>query len=241
MDGAEIRRGEKTIHNKWNNNTGILSGDLLMIFAYKMLENVSDNNMSLILKKFNSISIKVCEGQQFDMDYEKQESVSEEDYLEMIKLKTAVLFGFSLELGGIIGGCDNNISNQLYKIGENMGIGFQLRDDYLDVFGNKNFGKKIGGDILNNKKTYLIIKLKEKANKVDLEKLNFWFKNKNEPNKKISEITKLMIRYKIDKIAEDKIKSYFEDGIKTLKNLKDNDLNPDVLINYFDYMMNRKK
>ena len=241
MDGAEIRRGEKTIHNKWNNNTGILSGDLLMIFAYKMLENVSDNNMSLILKKFNSISIKVCEGQQFDMDYEKQESVSEEDYLEMIKLKTAVLFGFSLELGGIIGGCDNNISNQLYKIGENMGIGFQLRDDYLDVFGNKNFGKKIGGDILNNKKTYLIIKLKEKANKVDLEKLNFWFKNKNEPSKKISEITKLMIRYKIDKIAEDKIKSYFEDGIKTLKNLKDNDLNPDVLINYFDYMMNRKK
>jgi len=241
MDGAEIRRGKKTIHNKWNNNTGILSGDLLMIFAYKMLENVSDNNMSLILKKFNSISIKVCEGQQFDMDYEKQESVSEEDYLEMIKLKTAVLFGFSLELGGIIGGCDNNISNQLYKIGENMGIGFQLRDDYLDVFGNKNFGKKIGGDILNNKKTYLMIKLKEKANKVDLEKLNFWFKNKNEPNKKISEITKLMIRYKIDKIAEDKIKSYFEDGIKTLKNLKDNDLNPDVLINYFDYMMNRKK
>ena len=96
-------------------------------------------------------------------------------------------------------------------------------------------------DILNNKKTYLIIKLKEKANKVDLEKLNFWFKNKNEPNKKISEITKLMIRYKIDKIAEDKIKSYFEDGIKTLKNLKDKDLNPDVLINYFDYMMNRKK
>ena len=241
MDGAEIRRGEKTIHNKWNNNTGILSGDLLMIFAYKMLENVSDNNMSLILKKFNSISIKVCEGQQFDMDYEKQESVSEEDYLEMIKLKTAVLLGFSLELGGIIGGCDNNISNQLYKIGENMGIGFQLRDDYLDVFGNKNFGKKIGGDILNNKKTYLTIKLKEKANKVDLEKLNFWFKNKNEPNKKISEITKLMIRYKIDKIAEDKIKSYFEDGIKSLKNLKDNDLNPDVLINYFDYMMNRKK
>ena len=241
MDGAEIRRGEKTIHNKWNNNTGILSGDLLMIFAYKMLENVSDNNISLILKKFNSISIKVCEGQQFDMDYEKQESVSEEDYLEMIKLKTAVLLGFSLELGGIIGGCDNNISNQLYKIGENMGIGFQLRDDYLDVFGNKNFGKKIGGDILNNKKTYLTIKLKEKANKVDLEKLNFWFKNKNEPNKKISEITKLMIRYKIDKIAEDKIKSYFEDGIKTLKNLKDNDLNPDVLINYFDYMMNRKK
>ena len=241
MDGAEIRRGEKTIHNKWNNNTGILSGDLLMIFAYKMLENVSDNNMSLILKKFNSISIKVCEGQQFDMDYEKQESVSEEDYLEMIKLKTAVLLGFSLELGGIIGGCDNNISNQLYKIGENMGIGFQLRDDYLDVFGNKNFGKKIGGDILNNKKTYLMIKLKEKANKVDLEKLNFWFKNKNEPSKKISEITKLMIRYKIDKIAEDKIKSYFEDGIKTLKNLKDNDLNPDVLINYFDYMMNRKK
>ena len=241
MDSAEIRRGEKTIHNKWNKNTGILSGDLLMIFAYKMLESISDNNMSLILKKFNSISIKVCEGQQFDMDYESKESVREADYLEMIKLKTAVLLGFSLELGGIIGGCDNNISNQLYKIGENMGVGFQLKDDYLDVFGNKNFGKKIGGDILNNKNTYLIIKLKEKANKVDLEKINLWLKNKNEPNKKISEITKLMIKYKIDKIAEDKIKSYFEDGIKTLKSLKEDGLNTEALINYFDYMMNRKK
>ena len=143
MDGAEIRRGKKTIHNKWNNNTGILSGDLLMIFAYKMLENVSDNNMSLILKKFNSISIKVCEGQQFDMDYEKQESVSEEDYLEMIKLKTAVLFGFSLELGGIIGGCDNNISNQLYKIGENMGIGFQLEMITLMYLEIKILAKKL--------------------------------------------------------------------------------------------------
>ena len=241
MDSAEIRRGEKTIHNKWNKNTGILSGDLLMIFAYKMLESISDNNMSLILKKFNSISIKVCEGQQFDMDYESKESVREADYLEMIKLKTAVLLGFSLELGGIIGGCEYNISNQLYKIGENMGVGFQLKDDYLDVFGNKNFGKKIGGDILNNKNTYLIIKLKEKANKVDLEKINLWLKNKNEPNKKISEITKLMIKYKIDKIAEDKIKSYFEDGIKTLKSLKEDGLNTEALINYFDYMMNRKK
>ena len=241
MDSAEIRRGEKTIHNKWNKNTGILSGDLLMIFAYKMLESISDNNMSLILKKFNSISIKVCEGQQFDMDYESKESVREADYLEMIKLKTAVLLGFSLELGGIIGGCEYNISNQLYKIGENMGVGFQLKDDYLDVFGNKNFGKKIGGDILNNKNTYLIIKLKEKANKVDLEKINLWLKNKNEPNKKISEITKLMIKYKIDKIAEDKIKSYFEDGIKTLKILKEDGLNTEALINYFDYMMNRKK
>ena len=113
-----------------------------MIFAYKMLENVSDNNMSLILK-FIGISIKVCEGQQFDMDYEKQESVSEEDYLEMIKLKTAVLLGFSLELGGIIGGCDNNILINFIKLVENMGIGFQLRDDYLDVFGKIKIGKKI--------------------------------------------------------------------------------------------------
>ena len=241
MDSAEIRRGEKTIHNKWNSNTGILSGDLLMIFAYKMLESISENNISLILKKFNSISIKVCEGQQFDMDYERQESVNEADYLEMIKLKTAVLLGFSLEMGGIIGGCDKNISNQLYKIGENMGVGFQLKDDYLDVFGNKNFGKKIGGDILNNKNTYLIIKLKEKANKADLEEINFWLKNKNEPDKKISEITRLMIKYKIDKIADDKIKSYFEDGIKTLKNLREDELNTEILIDYFDYMVNRKK
>ena len=241
MDGAKIRRGEKTIHSKWNNNVGILSGDLLMIFAYKMLEAISDNKLSLILKKFNNISIKVCEGQQLDMDYENNESVKEIDYIEMIRLKTAVLLGFSLELGGITGGCDNKISDQLYKIGENMGIGFQLKDDYLDVFGNKKFGKKIGGDILNNKKTYLIIKLKERAKKDDLEKINFLFNSKDNPDKKISEITKLMVKYKIDKIAEKKIKSYFEDGIKSLRNLKINNIDPDGLINYFNYMMKRKK
>ena len=241
MDGAKIRRGEKTIHSKWNNNVGILSGDLLMIFAYKMLEAISDNKLSLILKKFNNISIKVCEGQQIDMDYENNESVKEIDYIEMIRLKTAVLLGFSLELGGITGGCDNKISDQLYKIGENMGIGFQLKDDYLDVFGNKKFGKKIGGDILNNKKTYLIIKLKERAKKDDLEKINFLFNSKGNPDKKISEITKLMVKYKIDKIAEKKIKSYFEDGIKSLRNLKINNIDPDGLINYFNYMMKRKK
>ena len=241
MDGAKIRRGEKTIHSKWNNNVGILSGDLLMIFAYKMLEAISDNKLSLILKKFNNISIKVCEGQQLDMDYENNESIKEIDYIEMIRLKTAVLLGFSLELGGITGGCDNKISDQLYKIGENMGIGFQLKDDYLDVFGNKKFGKKIGGDILNNKKTYLIIKLKERAKKDDLEKINFLFNSKGNPDKKISEITKLMVKYKIDKIAEKKIKSYFEDGIKSLRNLKINNIDPDGLINYFNYMMKRKK
>ena len=241
MDGAKIRRGEKTIHSKWNNNVGILSGDLLMIFAYKMLEAISDNKLSIILKKFNNTSIKVCEGQQLDMDYENNESVKEIDYIEMIRLKTAVLLGFSLELGGITGGCNNKISDQLYKIGENMGIGFQLKDDYLDVFGNKKFGKKIGGDILNNKKTYLIIKLKERAKKDDLEKINFLFNSKGNPDKKISEITKLMVKYKIDKIAEKKIKSYFEDGIKSLRNLKINNIDPDGLINYFNYMMKRKK
>ena len=241
MDGAKIRRGEKTIHSKWNNNVGILSGDLLMIFAYKMLEAISDNKLSIILKKFNNTSIKVCEGQQLDMDYENNESVKEIDYIEMIRLKTAVLLGFSLELGGITGGCNNKISDQLYKIGENMGIGFQLKDDYLDVFGNKKFGKKIGGDILNNKKTYLIIKLKERANKDDLEKINFLFNSKSNPDKKISEITKLMVKYKIDKIAEKKIKSYFESGIESLRNLKINNIDPDGLINYFNYMMKRKK
>ena len=241
MDGAKIRRGEKTIHSKWNNNVGILSGDLLMIFAYKMLEAISDNKLSLILKKFNNASIKVCEGQQLDMDFENNESVKEIDYIKMIRLKTAVLLGFSLELGGITGGCNNKISDQLYKIGENMGIGFQLKDDYLDVFGNKKFGKKIGGDIINNKKTYLIIKLKERVNKNDLEKINFWFNSKGNPDKKISEITKLMIKYKIDKIAENKIKSYFEIGIESLRNLKINNIDPEGLINYFNYMMKRKK
>ena len=157
MDNADIRRGEDTIHKKWNKNIGILAGDLLMIFAYKMLENVEEKTFKKTFQRYNKIAIKVCEGQQYDMNFEVENEISEDDYLKMITLKTAVLIGCSLELGGLIANKEKSITDELYIAGENFGISFQLMDDYLDVFGNAQFGKKIGGDISSNKKTYLIM------------------------------------------------------------------------------------
>ena len=240
MDGAEIRRGEKTIHKKWNNNIGILSGDLLMIFTYKMLEDLSKNNLKLVLKRFNEISIKVCEGQQYDMNYENINMIDEAKYLEMIKLKTAVLIGFSLELGGIIADVDKKKSDILYQVGEYMGIGFQLKDDYLDVFGNEKFGKKIGGDILLNKKTYLLIKLLELSNKKDMEKIDYWMNTINNPIEKVKTITSLMQKNKIDLITKKKMKYYFKKGINLLDKISTNNKNLNILSNYFEMMIDRK-
>ena len=240
MDGAEIRRGEKTIHKKWNNNIGILSGDLLMIFTYKMLEDLSKNNLKLVLKRFNEISIKVCEGQQYDMNYENINMIDEAKYLEMIKLKTAVLIGFSLELGGIIADVDKKKSDILYQVGEYIGIGFQLKDDYLDVFGNEKFGKKIGGDILLNKKTYLLIKLLELSNKKDMEKIDYWMNTINNPIEKVKTITSLMQKNKIDLITKKKMKYYFKKGINLLNKISANNKNLNILSNYFEMMIDRK-
>ena len=157
-DKAPIRRGKKTIHEKWNKNIGILSGDLLMILAYNMISDLPKNILSKTMLKFNEISIKVCEGQQLDMNYQTRKNIDEKQYIEMIRLKTATLIGLSLQFGGLLANMNNNNLNTLYKIGELFGIGFQLRDDLLDVYGSKNFGKKIGGDILENKKTFLSVK-----------------------------------------------------------------------------------
>ena len=240
MDGADIRRGKKTIHKKWNNNIGILSGDLLMIFTYRMLEGLSKNNLKLVLKRFNEIAIKVCEGQQYDMNYENINLIDEANYLEMIKLKTAVLIGFSLELGGIIAEVDKNQSDILYQVGECMGIGFQLKDDYLDVFGNEKFGKKIGGDILLNKKTYLLIKLLELSNKKDREKIDYWMNNNNNPTEKVQTITSLMQKNKIDLITEKKMKYYFKKAITLLNKISPNNKNLNIFRNYLEMIIDRK-
>lgn len=239
MDNADIRRGKDTIHKKWNKNIGILSGDLLMIFAYKMLENIDEKIFKNTLKRYNNIAIKVCEGQQYDMNFEVKNEISEDDYLKMITLKTAVLIGFSLELGGLIANQEKKITDQLYLAGEKIGISFQLMDDYLDVFGNDEFGKKIGGDISSNKKTYLIIKLLEKASSNDKEMiLKFMDINQNES--KIKFITEMMIKYQIDKISKQKMDIYFEEGIEILSNISGKPDNIVELKNYFEKIRDRK-
>ena len=240
MDNADIRRGEDTIHKKWNNNIGILSGDLLMIFAYKMLENVEEKTFKKTFQRYNNIAIKVCEGQQYDMNFEVENEISEDDYLKMITLKTAVLIGFSLELGGLIANKEKLITDQLYIAGENFGISFQLMDDYLDVFGSAEFGKKIGGDISSNKKTYLIIKLLEKANSTDKESILKLMNDNSGDENKIKFITDMMLKYQIDKIAKQKMDIYFDEGMKTLSSISSKKNKILELKNYFEKMRERK-
>lgn len=240
MDNADIRRGEDTIHKKWNNNIGILSGDLLMIFAYKMLENVEEKTFKKTFQRYNSIAVKVCEGQQYDMNFEVENEISEDDYLKMITLKTAVLIGFSLELGGLIANKEKLITEQLYIAGENFGVSFQLMDDYLDVFGSAEFGKKIGGDISSNKKTYLIIKLLEKANSTDKESVLKLMNDNSEDENKIKFITDMMLKYQIDKIAKQKMDIYFDEGMKILSNISSKKNKILELKNYFEKMRERK-
>ena len=240
MDNADIRRGEDTIHKKWNNNIGILSGDLLMIFAYKMLENVEEKTFKKTFQRYNNIAVKVCEGQQYDMNFEVENEISEDDYLKMITLKTAVLIGFSLELGGLIANKEKLITDQLYVAGENFGISFQLMDDYLDVFGSAEFGKKIGGDISSNKKTYLIIKLLEKANSTDKESILKLMNDNSEDENKIKFITDMMLKYQIDKIAKQKMDIYFDEGMKILSSISSKKNKILELKNYFEKMRERK-
>ena len=240
IDNATLRRGEKTIHNKWNNNIGILSGDLLMIIANKIFSDLPLRIMQKVLKRFNEIAIKVCEGQQYDMNYENEKSITEKQYINMIRLKTATLIGFSLELGGILSKMKDLDIKNLYKFGEFIGIGFQLQDDYLDVFGDRKFGKKIGGDILLNKKTYLLIKLLKSTNEKEKIIINNWINNSNNPTKKIEVITSLMKDKNIDSITESVINDYFNKAFDYLKKIDIKNSQKNELIEFSKKLINRK-
>ena len=240
IDNATFRRGKKTIHNKWNYNIGILSGDLLMVIANKIFSDLPLKIMQKVLKRFNEIAIKVCEGQQYDMNYEIEKLITEKQYINMIRLKTATLIGFSLELGGILSKMKDLDIKNLYRFGEFMGIGFQLQDDYLDVFGNKKFGKKIGGDILLNKKTYLLIKLLESTNEKEKIIINNWINNSNNPIQKIEAITSLMKNKNIDSITESIINDYFNKAFDYLEKIDIKNSKKNELIKFSKKLINRK-
>jgi len=240
IDNATFRRGEKTIHNKWSYNIGILSGDLLMIIANKIFSDLPLRIMQKVLKRFNEIAIKICEGQQYDMNYENEKLITEKQYINMIRLKTATLIGFSLELGGILSKMKDLDIKNLYQFGEFMGIGFQLQDDYLDVFGNKKFGKKIGGDILLNKKTYLLIKLLELTNEKEKIIINNWINNSNNPIQKIEAITNLMKDKNIENITESVINDYFNKAFDYLEKIDIKNSQKNELIKFSKKLINRK-
>jgi len=240
IDNATLRRGEKTIHNKWNNNIGILSGDLLMILANKLFSNLPLKIMQKVLTRFNEIAIKICEGQHYDMNYENEKLITEKQYINMIRLKTATLIGFSLELGGILSKMKDLDIKNLYQFGEFMGIGFQLQDDYLDIFGDKKFGKKIGGDILLNKKTYLLIKLLESTNKKEKIIINNLINNSNNSSQKIKAITNLMKDKNIDSITKSVINDYFNKAFDYLKKIDIKNSQKNELIEFSKKLINRK-
>ncbi|MGK7389193.1 MAG: polyprenyl synthetase family protein [Candidatus Cyclobacteriaceae bacterium M2_1C_046] len=220
MDQAPLRRGKSTVHEKWNMHTAILSGDVMMIKAYDKLLDLPATILPDTLKKFNNCAVAVCEGQQKDMIFETRSNVSEEEYLDMIRQKTAVLLGFALELGAIV--AETNSANQkhLRQFGESIGIGFQLKDDLLDVYGDEDkFGKQSGGDIISNKKTYLLIKALELSEGKDKKNLEEWLAKKEFDNQeKLQAIKELYTKAGVEEITNQKIQDFYK---KALRHLND--------------------
>lgn len=215
MDRAPLRRGQPTVVRKWNQNIAILSGDQLMAESYKLLEKVQDDVFRQVFAKFNQIVTQVCEGQQLDMDFETQTEVSVNNYLTMIERKTSVLLGYALWLGATLAGSPPADANRLYECGKNLGIAFQLRDDYLDLYGNsQEFGKRIGGDILSGKKTYLVVKTLELANNADKELLIRVLLDRNIPSEeRIHHARSLFEKYEVHEFIQDKINDFMSLGL----------------------------
>ena len=237
MDNSAMRRGKKTVHEKWNPNIAILSGDAMLILSYRILSESGDEHLKNLFQIFTSTALQVCEGQQWDMNFENRMDVSVEDYLKMIELKTAVLLAASLKSGAITGGADNLESDLMYEFGRNLGIAFQIRDDYLDVYGDpKVFGKKIGNDILTNKKTFLLIKALELSEGKSDEELNRWLTRENfEPRKKIKEITKIFTSLEIDRISLEIAEKHYDKALQYLERLN---VSPERKIPLIDFSRN---
>lgn len=218
MDKAPLRRGQPTVHEKWNQNIAILSGDVMLVRAYEFFLNVETSKLRKVLSLFSHTAAQVCEGQQLDMNYESSQQVSISDYLHMITLKTAVLLGFSLELGAILNNASDNNALLLKNFGINIGIAFQLRDDLLDVYGDREkFGKQVGGDILADKKTFLLLTALEQANP---EQKEVFAKYRNQavflPEQKVQEVTAIYDQLQVKEQTQAKINYYFEEAMQSL-------------------------
>lgn len=216
MDQAPLRRGKETVHQKWNQNIGILSGDSIMIKSYDYLIQAPAEFLPELLCVFNTTAKEICEGQQMDLDFETQENITVADYIEMIRLKTAVLIGCSLKLGAIRGGGSKEDQNNLYKFGESLGISFQIQDDIMDVYADPDkFGKTVGGDIICNKKTLLMLRLQEVISPEDKLLLETYFEL-TDADEKIQKVTELYAKYDIKKVATKEMMTYYNAGIEAL-------------------------
>lgn len=243
MDRSDLRRNHPTVHVKWNSSVAILSGDAMLIKAYELMSHPSVVNLNQILPVFNETALKVCEGQQFDMDYEGCAGISIDEYLQMVEYKTAVLVAAALKIGALTGGAPDNDAGLLYQFGRNLGIAFQLQDDLLDVFGDSSvFGKVNGNDIVSNKKTILLIEALNSANRVKKAELLQWL-GKTEFNRteKIAAVKEIYMSLHLEKLINHKIAHYHETAVHHLELLQVTDEKKSELRNFSDYLIKRDK
>ncbi len=243
MDNSPIRRNKPTVHKKWSRNTAILSGDAMMIESYSLLSELPEKMLKIILKLFNKTASEVCEGQQYDMDFENCDNVSEKKYLNMIKLKTSVLIAGALKTGAILGGSNENDANLLYNFGLNIGLAFQIQDDFLDTYADTSvFGKKTGNDIITGKKTFLLVSALQKAGFKKYEELRNIIKDKKISNEsKIKKVIAIYDDLDIKTLTQEKITEYHKKAIGFIEKVSCHPKKKSELLNFASQIMNRSK
>ena len=242
MDNADLRRGQQTVHKRWDANTAILSGDSMLVLAYQRMLQCDPRHLPQVMTLFTETALEIGEGQQYDMDFETRNDVTEDEYIEMIRLKTSVLLACALKIGAIMGDASEQDADLLYRFGEQIGLAFQLQDDLLDVYGDpKVFGKAIGGDILSNKKTYMLINAVNRANAGQRAELKKWIEAKDfDRQEKIAAVTRLYDEIGIRQLCEEKIHFYFQRGKALLEQVSVESSRKDQLRRYTAEMMNRQ-
>lgn len=241
MDKAPLRRGQPTVHAKWDLNTGILSGDAMLILAYQFFENYDAETFKKLAKLFSKTALEVCEGQQYDVDFETRNNVTVPEYVKMITYKTAVLLGGALKMGAYVAGANEKNAQALYDYGVNLGIAFQLKDDYLDAFGNpETFGKQVGGDIIENKKTFLYLKALENLPADDAQALQKWFSVSPEnPIQKVEAVKQLMVNSGADALTLKEIETYTQKALQLVHVLPVSDDKKMLLTLFANQLMER--
>ena len=241
MDQADMRRGKPTVHNVWNENTAILSGDAMLILAYRLMADCDKEKLADVLHTFTETTMEICEGQQWDMEFETRMDVKVEEYIEMIRLKTSVLLAAALKIGACLAGAPAEDAQKLYDFGVKVGLAFQLQDDWLDVYGDpKVFGKNIGGDILCNKKTYMLITALEQADEAQRAELERWIRAEDYvPAEKIAAVTALYNEIGVGKRCQEKAEALNAEGFAILDSIDLPDERKQVLKEYACGMLNR--
>lgn len=243
MDNADVRRGHETVHRRWDANKAILSGDSMLVLAYQRMQQVPADKLPAVLNLFTETALEIGEGQEFDMTFETRNDVTEDEYIEMIRLKTSVLLACALKTGALLADAPEEDADRLYRVGEQVGLAFQLQDDLLDVYGDpKVFGKAIGGDITSNKKTYMLINAYNRANDEQRKELEHWIGAKEfNRQEKVAAVTRLYDEIGIRQLCEEKINYYFQQASQTLSEVNVPEERKAHLRQYMDELLHRNK